>query len=99
MLLQENFTNGVLSFKSLKTGNEYAASAENTLLASEERSQTYNLTRYRNTLKTTAYDTTNPRVRLEKGCENCSRKIVSYQRLGLEKKIFYACICGNSWHT
>jgi DNA-directed RNA polymerase subunit M/transcription elongation factor TFIIS len=100
MLLEEiTNTNGKLQFKSSKTGTVYDARPEDTMLASEEKSSVYTVTKFRNTLEVTAFDPTNPRVRLDKGCEKCGRKVVSYQRLSAEKKIFYACYCGNQYNN
>jgi DNA-directed RNA polymerase subunit M/transcription elongation factor TFIIS len=97
-LLEEITSGNVLKFKSPKTGTVYEATPENTMLASEEVGEIHSVSKYKNTLKVSAYDPINPRIRLADGCENCGRKVVSYQRLGAEKRVFFACLCGKQWH-
>lgn len=90
--LLEELTADTLKFKSIKTGFIYDSKPENTLLASE--SNVYNgLNKYKNTMKTAAFDPVNPRVELPEGCPSCKRKVVSMQRLGPQKKVVYSCIC------
>lgn len=84
-----------LKFKSNKTGNTYDAKPEHTLLAGEEIGVVHSMSKYKNTIRTTAFDPTNPRI--EKPCPKCKAEIVSYQRLGDDKKVIYACVCGNIW--
>jgi DNA-directed RNA polymerase subunit M/transcription elongation factor TFIIS len=88
-----------LEFISQKVGTRYAATPEHTLLASSEINELNATSKYKNALKFAAYDATNPRVRLEKGCEKCGTKVVSYQRLGESKQVFYTCLCGNQWNS
>lgn len=92
-------TGAKLEFKSAKVGTRYEAKPENTMLASAEVGKIHSVSKYKNTLKFAAYDKTNPRVRLDNGCEKCGRKVVSYQRLGEMKQVFYTCICGNQWNS
>jgi len=95
MLLQPVTTTGELMFKSTKTGNIYKSTDENTMLASEETSGLLDVLKYKNTLNVTAFDPTNPRIRVPGGCSECGRSILSFQRFGEDKKVSYACICGN----
>ena len=97
MLLTEITSQEKLQFKSNKTGTVYEANPENTLLASEEGSELESISKFKNTLKVTAYDPTNPRERIEGGCDKCKRKIVSLQRLGDDKRVVYVCLCGQQW--
>jgi DNA-directed RNA polymerase subunit M/transcription elongation factor TFIIS len=96
-LLEEVTSGPKLIFKSRKTGSLKEASNEQTLLASGGVGRDLSSSKFRNTLGVTAYDPTNPRIRLT--CEKCKRKIVSYQRLGETKTMYYVCLCGNSWHN
>jgi len=66
-------------------------------LASEEFGESYSTSKFKSTLLVTAYDPINPRIRIDKGCENCGRKVINYQSLGEEKRIYYVCLCGNQW--
>jgi hypothetical protein len=97
-LLEEVTTGEKLQFITPKTGIKHSAGPADTLLLSEEIGE-IPVSRYKNTLTTTAFDPTNSRVRLPNGCEKCKRKVVSCQRLGEEKRMFYSCLCGNSWHN
>jgi DNA-directed RNA polymerase subunit M/transcription elongation factor TFIIS len=98
-LLEEITTGDVLMLKSNKTGNVYPADAESTKLAGEDTAEMQSYSKYQKTLTVTAYDPTNPRAEIPNGCDHCGRKIVSYQRLGEGKKVYYVCICGNNWHN
>jgi DNA-directed RNA polymerase subunit M/transcription elongation factor TFIIS len=98
-LLEESTSGPTLQFVSRKTGMPFEASPEHTLLASGGVGRDLSSSKYRNALKVTAHDPTNPRERLKNGCENCGRKVVSYQRLGEMKTMYYVCLCGNSWHN
>lgn len=93
--LLEPVTNGPLKFKSIRTGAMYVAGPEHTLLASDSEGQVDIMSKYKNTLKNTAYEPINPRMALP--CPKCKRKITSYQRLGGEKKLIHVCLCGNIW--
>lgn len=99
MLLEEITSEDKLLFKSNKTATIYEAAPEYTMLVSENISELQSISKYKNTLKVSAYDSINPRERLASGCEKCQRKIVSLQRLGAEKKVIYSCICGNIWNA
>jgi DNA-directed RNA polymerase subunit M/transcription elongation factor TFIIS len=94
-LLEEVTTQDKLYFKSTKTGTVYEAGPENTMLASEETGEIHSVLKFQNALKVTAFDPTNPRM--YNPCDKCHRQIVSYQRLGEEKKTVYVCVCGNRW--
>jgi len=96
-LLEEVTTSGELKFKSPRIGTVYNSTPEATLLLSADMGQLQSGSRYRNTLKNTAYDSTNPRARVE--CGKCGRKVVSYQRLGEGKVAHYVCYCGHGWHN
>jgi DNA-directed RNA polymerase subunit M/transcription elongation factor TFIIS len=96
--LSEVVDQGDLKFKSDRTGNIYDATPINTLVANEETEQ-ISASKFRRTLIVTAEDPTNPRQRVPDGCDNCGRKVVSYQRLGSRKIVFYKCLCGNEWHN
>ena len=91
-LLSEITTGDTLKFKSDKTGTEYDARPEDTMLVSEENTE--QSAKYINVKMVAAFDPINPKVRLPDGCEKCGRKIVSMLRLGDEKKVVYVCICG-----
>lgn len=96
-MLLEDVTNGdALMFKASKTGNMYAAKPEHTMLASENMGDLQNASKFKNALHNLAFDRINARTEID-GCEKCGRKIVSYTRLGAEKRIFYACVCGHHW--
>jgi hypothetical protein len=97
--LEEVVTQDKLYFKSHKTGAAYTAGPVNTMLVSEEIGQIHSGSRYQNTLKETAFEPTNPRTRPSKGCDKCGRKVISFQRLSEAKKVYYSCLCGNSWHN
>jgi DNA-directed RNA polymerase subunit M/transcription elongation factor TFIIS len=100
LTLLENITTGdKLEFKSTRTGNKYPASPEFTKLAGEDTAEMQSYSKYQQTLIVTAYDPTNPRARIPNGCDRCGRKVVSYQRLGENKKVYYVCACGNNWHN
>lgn len=99
MLLEEITSQDELLFKSSKTGTVYKASPENTLLASEGVSELQSISKYKNTLKVSAYDPLNPKERIPGGCEKCGRKIVSLQRLGEEKRVVYSCLCQHVFST
>lgn len=90
----EPITQGSLKFKS-RNGEIFSSQPQDTLLASEGVGQVDLISKYRNTIRTTAYDPINPRKKLEKPC-SCGREIVSYQRLGDEKKLIYVCLCGKT---
>jgi hypothetical protein len=99
MLLDEITTQEKLLFKSNKTGTIYEASPEHTMLASEGVSELQSASKYKNTLKVSAFDPINPRERIADGCEKCRKKVVSLQRLGDDKRVIYSCVCGNSWSS
>lgn len=90
----EPITSGNLKFKS-RTGEIFNSQPTDSLLASGGVGQVDLISKYRNTIKTTAYDPINPRIKLSKPC-TCGREVVSYQRLGEEKNIVYVCLCGKT---
>jgi|SRR5271168_542520 len=96
-LLEEITSEDKLLFKSNKTGTIYEASPEYTMLVSEDINELQSISKYKNTLTVSAYDSTNTRERIPGGCDKCKRKIVSLQRLGVEKRVVYSCLCGNIW--
>ena len=97
MLLEEITSGDKLLFKSNKTGTIYEAKPGETMLVNEGISELQSTSKYKNTLRVSAYDSVNPKQRITGGCERCKRKIVSLQRLGEEKRAIYSCLCGNSW--
>ena len=97
VLLTPITTGDTLKFKTSKTGTVYEAEAEHTLLAEENFNEVSSISKFSNTLSTSAYVPINPRERLEKGCRKCGRKVVSLQRLGDAKNVVYSCICGAQW--
>lgn len=86
-----------LTLKSQKTGIIYDATDEQSLLVVGSTDNIDIKDKYRNTIRYTAYDPINPKVRLDDGCPECQRKIVSYQWLGDNKKTIYVCLCGAQW--
>lgn len=92
-LLSEITTGDQLKFKSDKTGTEYDARPEDTMLYSEENTE--QSAKYKNIKMVAPYDPVNPKIRIPDGCEKCNRKIVGMLRLGEDKKVIYVCICGN----
>lgn len=95
-LLQEDTSGDKLVFYNAVTNAVYPAKAEDTLLASADFGD-IGRSKYKNTLLVTAHDPTNPRVRMP--CRKCGRKIVSFQRLGDERRVYYVCLCGNQWNS
>lgn len=81
-----------LTWRSTKTGAIYPSSPEDTLLASENVGEINIPSKYKNTIKVTAYDPVNPFM--NHPCVKCKRQIVRFQRLGAEKKVIYVCLCG-----
>src|SRR5271170_3491038 len=94
MLLDPITSQEKLVFKTNKTGAIYEAKPEYTLLASEGIGELQSISKYKNTLKVSPYDAINSRERIPDGCEKCSRKIVSLQRLGDGKRVVFTCVCG-----
>lgn len=95
--LLEPVTVGELKFKSIKTGVIFDSEPDDTLLASASIGEVDILGKYQNTIRTTAYDHINPLTKLEGGCPKCKRLVVRFQRLGVEKRVVYVCLCGHSW--
>jgi DNA-directed RNA polymerase subunit M/transcription elongation factor TFIIS len=96
-LLEEVTSQDKLYFKSNKTGTVYEGTPESTMLASEEVGEINSVLKFRNALNVTAYDPVNPRVRVTCPNPKCGRKIVSFQRLGDEKRVVFVCLCGHRW--
>ncbi len=94
MLLEPITTGEELLFKSPKTGTIYKPQPSRTLMASEESDEVQNVLKYRNTIHTTAFDPTTPKVRIPGGCKQCGAKIFSFQRIGNDKQVVYVCVCG-----
>lgn len=95
-LLTPITSDGTLKFKSEKTGTVYDANDENTLLSSGGTTDSVEL-KYKNVINFAAYDPTNPRVRLSSGCEKCGRKVLTMQRIGIDKKVIYSCYCSHQF--
>src|SRR5271168_4347340 len=93
--LLEPVTVGSLKFRSIRTGATYDAVADDTLLASNSEGQVDLMSKYRNTIRYTAYEPINPRM-LEP-CPKCKRSVTSFQRLGDNKKVIHSCLCGHKW--
>ena len=93
--LLEPVTTGKLRFRSIKTGAIHDAKPEDTMLISEGIGEVNILSKYANTINATAFDPANPRALVN--CSECKRTTVKFQRLGQEKKVIYACVCGNTW--
>jgi DNA-directed RNA polymerase subunit M/transcription elongation factor TFIIS len=92
--LREEITSGAkLQFKCNKCGEIYDAKPEQTLLVSEEIGAADSISKYKNSIRVTAHDPSNPRM--EHPCEKCGSKVTSYQRLGEKKKLVIVCECGN----
>lgn len=94
MLLSEITSQDKLIFKSDKTGNLYEAKPEHTMLASEDMGE-LPIFMFKNALHVAAYTPINPKAR--NPCKKCNRQVVSYMRLGEEKKVIYVCLCGHRW--
>jgi len=105
MLYDENTGNLVepilsgnrLEYKNPRTGNIQVANDEQTLVMHGVTSNVSVQDKYRNTVKTTAHNPVNPRIRLDNGCPICGRLVVSYQRLGERQQVVYVCLCGAYW--
>jgi len=92
-LLEEITTTGKLSFHCNKCGEKYDAKAEDTILASEDLGAADSTAKFKHSIRTTAYDPTNPHIKYP--CDSCGHQVVSYQLLGDQKKIVYVCLCGS----
>lgn len=86
---------GELKHRSFRTGALYDTTSEDTLLASGGDSQVDVMSKFKNTIRVTAYEPINPYIHAP--CANCSRQLVRYQRLGDSKLSVHVCICGNTW--
>jgi len=91
-LLYEQTEAGELQFKS-REGKIYSITTDDTMLDNEELGDAAAILKFDISKRVTAFDFVNPKT--EKECMQCHRKIVSFQRLGEQKKIVYACVCGN----
>jgi hypothetical protein len=96
LLTEEINTQGELVFVSPQK-NVFVARPEDTLLDSEDFSDTTSVRKFQTSIRETAFDSVNPRVAVEGGCPACKRLVVSFQRLGDAKKMLYKCLCGNEW--
>lgn len=92
--LTEALEGGRLVFKSPE-GRTYEASARDSMVRGDDFSAVRDVSRFENTLQETAFDIVNPRI--VGPCEQCGRRLVSYQRIGEAKHLFYACRCGHQW--
>jgi DNA-directed RNA polymerase subunit M/transcription elongation factor TFIIS len=95
-LLDVSTTNGTLKFISPTTKAQYPARAEDTLLFQTVGGANAN-NRYEIALHYTPYTPVNPRIIIAEGCPNCKSKLVSFQRIGEQKKMIYVCLCGHKW--
>ncbi len=95
--LLEPVTVGDLKFKSTKTGVIFNAEPDDTLLVNESIGEVDILGKYKNTIRSTAYDPINPIAKIPGGCSQCKRLVVRFQRLGVKKEVVYVCLCGHSW--
>lgn len=86
-----------LQFQSHKTGEVFPANDNDTLLYSEGIKGIDIRSKYKQTLRMTAHEPSNPKIIVDDGCVGCGRTIVSFQRLGENKKVIYVCRCGRSW--
>lgn len=93
--LLEPVTSGSLKFRSIRTGATYDATNEDTLLASNSEGQVDLMSKYKNTIRYTAYESINPCM--EEPCPKCKRAITRFQRLGENKKVIHSCLCGHKW--
>lgn len=93
--LLEPVTVGKLKFRSIRTGATYDAKPENTLLASNSEGQVDVMSKYKNTIKFTAYEPINPCINIP--CPKCKRSITRFQRLSETKKVIHVCLCGHKW--
>jgi DNA-directed RNA polymerase subunit M/transcription elongation factor TFIIS len=82
-----------LQFKCGKCGEIYQAKPEDTLLASEEVGAASFTSKFKYSIRTTAFDPTNPKIK--RPCDKCGQQITTYQRMGEKKKLIVVCDCGN----
>lgn len=95
-LLDVSTSNGVLKFISPTTKAQYPARPEDTLLYQTVGGADAN-SRYETALHFTPYTPVNPRIIYREGCAKCHSKLVSFQRIGEQKKVIYVCLCGHKW--
>lgn len=94
LCLREEITSaGRLQFKCNRCGEIYEANPEDTLLASEETGQASLTSMHKYSIRTTAFDPTNPKI--VRPCDKCGQKVTTYQRFGDKKKLIIVCDCGN----
>jgi ribosomal protein S27E len=93
--LLEPVTVGELKYKSIRTGALFDAKADDTLLASSNEGQVDVMDKFKNTIRTTAYEPVNPYMHTP--CPKCNRQLVRFQRLGDAKTVVHVCICGHIW--
>jgi DNA-directed RNA polymerase subunit M/transcription elongation factor TFIIS len=92
-LLEEITSTGKLQFKCNKCGEIYDARAEDTLLHSVEVGSASFTSKFKYSIRTTAFDATNPKIL--RPCDKCGQKVTTYQRMGEKKKLVIVCECGN----
>ncbi len=96
-LLEPSPQGNKLKYKCDKCGEVMEATNESTILINEDLTATDRIDKYKNTIKTTAYDPISAKTYIPDGCEKCKRTIVSYQLLGEKKKMVMVCICGHTF--
>lgn len=94
-LLEPNPIGNKLNYKCDKCGELIEANDESTLLMNEDLTASDRVDKYKNTIKTTAYDTISAKKFIPDGCPKCKRTVVSYQLLGENKKMVVVCLCGH----
>jgi len=92
-LLEEITSTGKLQFKCNKCGEVYDSTAEATMLASEEVGSASFTSKFKYSIRTTAFDATNPKIK--RPCDKCGQQVTTYQRMGDKKKLIVVCECGN----
>lgn len=90
-MLFEVTSGPTLKFKANRTGRIFDSKPEHTLTDNEDAGELTTNSRWRNALANSGSDPVNPRIRLEKGCDECGTKVASYRQLGDNKKTFYQC--------
>lgn len=84
-----------LMLKSIKTGKEYVANDEQTLLIHGNTSNIDFAKKYQNSVMYGAYDVTN--LMVDGPCPGCERIKVTCQMFGDDKLAIFSCLCGISW--
>ena len=96
-LMSPNLHGKNLVYKSIQTGKTVNATDDQTLLMSGTSENLDTKNKYKNIIRYAAFNPTISRKRLENGCSTCGRKVITYQRLGVQETIIHHCICGAIW--